>query len=396
MARRSNKEASFYRRADGRFEGKVELLTASGDRKRFSRYGKTRTEVQRKIKELVAMAEGGSLTNAKPLTVAEYLAEWAKAPDLKPSSRRARDLNRRRVIPVIGSVPLPKLTPEHIRKVDNHLVAQGLSGASRNQAFDCLKAAMGEAVRDRLITISPFMLINWVPPVAYREMRFLTGHEQAKLYSVNDGWTPIWQFLLATGVRSGEAFGLSWRNVDLDGGRISIVQTIEEERGGWILHSPKTPQSRRTIQVPYQLVDLMRAVKEDQDAEAEAKAGLMIKEAGGTERPAWSNPSAFVFTREGGAPVLPSMAYRALHKALATAGVERCRVHDLRHTFVANHLNNGTPILAVSRMLGHADVGFTLRVYGHITTEVQEAAAELNGRLLEEAVRLGQVMSEVA
>jgi len=312
------------------------------------------------------------------------LLEWSKAPDLKPSSRRARDLNRRRVVPVIGSVQLPKLSPEHIRLVDNHLDAIGLSGASRNQAFDCLKTAMGEAVRERLITSSPFTLINWVPPVAHREMRFLTVHEQAKLYRLNDGWTPVWQFLLSTGLRAGECFGLSWRGVDLDGGRISVTQAIQQKRGGWFLTSPKTPQSRRTLQLSNGVMDLLRTVKARQDAEADRLGG------------AWSNPEGFVFTRNTGAPMPPSIAYHALQKALDKAGVERCRMHDLRHSFVANHLNNGTPVLAVSRMLGHADVGFTLRVYGHITTEVQEAAASLSGRLLEEAVRLGQTMSEVA
>jgi len=396
MTRRSNREASYYRRADGRFEGRVELLTASGARKRFSRYGKTRTEAQRKIKELITKAEGGSLTDAKPPTMAEYLLDWSAAPDLKPSTSRARDLNRRRVVPVIGSVQLPKLTPEHIRKVDNHLASLGLSGASRNQAFDCLKTAMSEAVRERLITSSPFAMIHSAPPIAHREMRFLTVHEQAKLYRLNDDWTPVWQFLLATGLRSGECFGLSWRNVDLDGGRISITQAFHERRGGWLLTTPKTTQSRRTIQLASAVVDLLRAVKARQDAAAKEQEDVMIQEADGKESPAWSNPDQFVFTHHSGRPVKPSNAYYALHRALDKAGVERCRVHDLRHSYAANHLNNGTPVLAVSRMLGHADVGFTLRVYGHITMEVQEAAAELNGRLLEEAVRLGQTMSEVA
>jgi integrase len=308
---------------------------------------------------------------------------WSEAPDLKRSSRLSRDLNRRRAVPVIGGVQLQKLTPDHIRKMDNHLAAAGLSGASRNQCFDVLKAALSEAVRERLITNSPFRLINWVPPIAHREMRFLTALEQARVYSLDDGWTPVWMFLLSTGLRSGECFGLSWKHVDLDAGRISIMQAIERTRGGWELHSPKTAQSRRTLQISPEVVDLLRGVKDRQDCEADRLAGV------------WGNAEQFVFTRSNGKPILASDAYRALQKALGKAGVERCRIHDLRHSFAAMHINNGTPALAVSRMLGHASVGFTLQVYGHLTTEVQDAAASLSGRLLGEAVRLGQTMGKV-
>jgi integrase len=76
--------------------------------------------------------------------------------------------------------------------------------------------------------------------------------------------------------------------------------------------------------------------------------------------------------------------------------IELHSVHDLRHSFAANHLNNGTPILALSRMLGHATAAFTLDRYGHLSTETQDAAAALRGRLLQEMVRLGRTMAEVA
>jgi len=381
MIRRLNGEGTYKYRPDGRVEGQVDIVDASGHRSRRSVYGKTVTEARRKLAELVASVDGGLLTSLKPRTVGEYLLTWAQNPDLKPSARRARDLNRRRAIPVIGSVQLGKLTPEHIRKVDTKLAADGLSGASRNQCFDVLKTAMGEAVRERLIATSPFSLITWVPAVAHREMRFLSALEQAKLYSVNDEWTPAWQFLLSTGVRAGEFGGLSWRQVDLDGGRISITQAISPKTGGWELVTPKTKQSRRTLQIALEVVEVLRTIKARQEAEAERLGEF------------WHNPEAFVFTRAGGQAIVPNYIYHVFMSALDNAKVEHCRVHDLRHTFAANHINGGTPVLAVSRMLGHSTVGFTLQVYGHITTETQDTAAALSGRLLQEAMRLSETMA---
>jgi len=46
-------------------------------------------------------------------------------------------------------------------------------------------------------------------------------------------------------------------------------------------------------------------------------------------------------------------------------------------------------------MLGHATAAFTLDRYGHLSTETQDAAASLSGRLLSEAVRMGESMAEV-
>jgi integrase len=242
---------------------------------------------------------------------------------------------------------------------------------------------MNEAVRERLITVSPFSRISWVPVVEHREMRFLTALEQAKLYSLNNEWTAAWQVLLATGMRSGEAFALSWKQVDLDAGRISIIQSISPKKDGYELVSPKTPQSRRTLQIAPAVVQVLRGVKERQEAEAKRLGDY------------WANPEQFVFTRGSGQAILPHYAYHQFMSALKEANLEHCRVHDLRHSFAADQINNGTPVLAVSRMLGHSTVAFTLQVYGHITTETQDTAASLSGRLLEEAMRTGQAMAEV-
>lgn len=48
---------------------------------------------------------------------------------------------------------------------------------------------------------------------------------------------------------------------------------------------------------------------------------------------------------------------------LKRAGLPRIRPHDLRHTAALAH---GVPVKVVSEMLGHAKVGITLSIYGHI------------------------------
>lgn len=59
------------------------------------------------------------------------------------------------------------------------------------------------------------------------------------------------------------------------------------------------------------------------------------------------------------------------------AGVKKIRFHDLRHTAASLLLNNGVPVIVVSKMLGHAKTSTTLNIYGHLMPTMQEQAAQV-------------------
>lgn len=57
---------------------------------------------------------------------------------------------------------------------------------------------------------------------------------------------------------------------------------------------------------------------------------------------------------------------RRLERQCARAGVPRVRVHDLRHTRLTLLLLAGAPVLYVGGQAGHHDPAYTMRVYGHL------------------------------
>ncbi|MQF49040.1 site-specific integrase [SAR202 cluster bacterium AC-647-N09_OGT_505m] len=379
MERRAQGEGTIRLRPDGRWEAKVRLELTSGTHKRIGVYGKTKGEVSRKMAEIRQRNKENTLTLTKPLTLTQYLASWWNAAELKPSSLQNRELNVRRVSSIIGDVRLDKLTPTHIRQVDNTLKDKGLSGASRRQAFAVLRTALRHAVIQGLIPVSPYARVTWTPRVELRAGRVLTTHEKAKLFSLNDRWTGLWKILLVTGMRSGEALGLTWEDVDLGGGRIHIRQTIQRRNGGYMTGTPKTTGSRRALEIRPPVVEVFKEIKIRQETEAERLGE------------AWSNEEGFVFTWHLGEPILGHNAHRALQEALQRIKAPPARVHDLRHTFASDQLLAGTPMSEVSRMLGHASVAFTLQIYTHILPEVQSKAAEAAADILEEAMRLAEM-----
>jgi integrase len=58
---------------------------------------------------------------------------------------------------------------------------------------------------------------------------------------------PLWVLLATTGMRRGEALGLRWSDVDLDAGRLRVVQTIIQVRSKVAIGEPKTARGRRPI-----------------------------------------------------------------------------------------------------------------------------------------------------
>ena len=51
-------------------------------------------------------------------------------------------------------------------------------------------------------------------------------------------------------------------------------------------------------------------------------------------------------------------------------------IHDLRHSAVAILLAQGVNAKAISELLGHSSVAFTLQVYGHLAVEVRQDMAD--------------------
>ncbi len=58
------------------------------------------------------------------------------------------------------------------------------------------------------------------------------------------------------------------------------------------------------------------------------------------------------------------------------------RIHDLRHSAVAILIAQGVSARAISELLGHSSVGFTLQVYGHLMEETKrETASKMDAAL---------------
>ena len=369
--RRTNGEGSIYPAGDGRLRGAITLtnpLTGQSVRRYVS--GRTRAEVVRRLEALRGEAAAGAIADE---TTAVYLARWlptAKA-RLRPSTYRecVRHVERY-FAPVIGAIPLARLSPADVERAMSGLVSTGYSPQTALHARATLRRALHDAQRDGLVLRNAAALAR--PPRATRhEMRPLTTREVRQLLDAtkDQPMGPLFAVAVGTGLRLGELLGLRWS--DIGESALTVRRSLARaEGGGWALAEPKTARSRRTVMLPA-FADAALGQQRSRQAELRAIAGT-----------AWQDRSGMIFTDAVGRPLHPSAVSHAFRAAADSLGLSGVRLHDLRHTAATLLLGAGVPLKVVSETLGHSSIAITADVYAHVTPELRREAADAMDRTL--------------
>ena len=148
--RRGNGEGSVYRRGDGHVVG--EWVDANGKRRYIS--GKTKTGVQRRLRELLADRDKGIAYDSKNLTVGDYLDRWLDAVkgSVRPRTwQRSEEVVRLHLKPTIGHHGLEKLNAIQVQAVYGQKLEVGLSPRTVEIVHATLHKALRQAVRWLLV-----------------------------------------------------------------------------------------------------------------------------------------------------------------------------------------------------------------------------------------------------
>jgi len=354
------------KRPDGRWEGRFR-----GPDARFrSVYAKTKGEAEKLLRAALDERDAGLAPTDGRLTTGAYLERWlATSVRMRCKPRTVASYEetvRRYIAPHVGSVPLVKLRPEHVRAMLAALAATSLSPTTQRYAYSVLRIALGRAVKEEVIHRNPAVLVD--PPAKARAtITPLTLEQtQAFLRSLEgDRLAALYITAIGTGLRQGELLALRWdEDVDLDDAVLRVRSTLE--RGTRAVAEPKTKESIRNVALPAFVVDALRAHRARQREEKME------------HRRTWEE-GGFVFTTPTGRPLDGSNVTHALHRSLDRAGLPRQRFHDLRHGHATLSLEAGVPLEVVSRNLGHSSIRTTTDTYVTIR----------DGRRREAADRLG-------
>jgi integrase len=378
--RRGNSEGTAPRkRPDGRWQIDLRYLDTDGTHKRTTVYGKTQAEARAKARAVRKRAELGQPVRDTKDTLGTFAREWITTA-LAASERKAstKDMNasvtRNQIVSsALGGTPLDKVTPRAVEGWLVELRARGLAESTVRIAYDLLSAILNTAVRDGALGRNPVAAVQR-PRVTRREAGYLTPDQVRSVLSAAQStrFAPLFELLVNTGLRRGEALALQWSDVDLEAGTLRVRGTLARVAGELVVTEPKTANSRHTVPLSDTAAQILRTVRLKQTQER-LLAGSRWHQTG------------YVFTTVLGEPCDPRNALHAFKLAAKRAGVPGpVGLHTLRHSAASVMLVNGVPLKVVSDMLGHASVAITGDIYGHVSPDVsREAAAKLAAGLSE-------------
>lgn len=386
--KRANGEGTLGQRKDGRWEGRLSYLDDTGRSRRLTVYGATQKEARTKLRAAQDRVEAGAPPKDASTTVGAYVEHWIgsalAASDRKDSTKELYAMLARKHLAAgtFGSRPLG-VRPSEIEALLATKRAEGLSASTVRTIYSVLRTVLDTAVRDGLVARNAAAAVRR-PGIERKESKALTSEELAAVFRVlaEDRHAPLWLLLAGTGLRRGEALGLAWSDVDLDAGTVRVRHTLTRLVAGLVLTRPKTDRSRRTVVLPRQCVEALRALRARQVTERLAVGPAWSTDVGGLQCECCGAAGPLVFVTEIGTPLEPRNVLRRFVSLAERAGVTGVGIHTLRHTAATRLLELGEDTRIVSDILGHSSTAITADVYQHVEDRMRvRAASKLEGVL---------------
>jgi integrase len=228
-----------------------------------------------------------------------------------------------------------------------------LAPATVEIAYRYLASIFRAAVGDRLIPATPCDSIRLPKKERERVVPLETDQILDLAAAVPDRFRALIITAAGTGLRQGEALGLTVDNVDFLGRRLTVAQQLVLlARRPPFLAPPKTEASRRSVPLPDVVLE---ALSSHLGAFPAGESGL-------------------VFTSDGGGPIRRTRFGDSVwRRAVAAVGLPPgTGFHALRHYYASLLIRHGESVKVVQARLGHASAAETLDTYSHLWPDSED------------------------
>jgi len=348
---------------------------STGKRKQQTKSGfATRKAAQDALRDLITTVQGGAFVARSSATLGAYLDEWLEnsRSRLRETSWWSYQLAVRRIAGIIGEVRLQALTPLQIESTYAKLLKSGgqrgrpLAPKTVRNCHVVLHRALSDAERLGLVARNAAHAAR-APSSTRIEMATWTAEDLAAFleFVKGDRLFGAYVLLATTGMRRGEVLGLHWSDLDLEGRRLSVTQTLTTMNDQVFLGPAKSNRSRRNVALDADTVAALRSHRALQAAERLTVGG------------AWDGSHDLVFRAQDGQPLHPDRFTAAFKRHVAGSGLPPLRgPHGLRHTWATLALKAGVHPKVVSDRLGHSTIAITIDTYSHVAPSLDATAAD--------------------
>lgn len=299
---------------------------------------------------------------AGKVTFRDYAEQWRSGQVHRPTTTaHVETMLRRHAYPVLGDRPLAGIRPSEVQGWVKRLTTDSddraaLAPATVGVVHGLVAAVFKSAVRDRLLTGSPCEGIK-LPKKEPRKVVPLSTEEVRTLAeAVPDRYAALVMLAAGTGLRQGEAFGLSLDRVDFLRRTLTVDRQLVLVPGRAPFHAPpKTSASYRTVPLPQVVAEAL----------AEHLRAFPVE------------PGGLLFTTTNGEPLRrTSFSGTVWRPAVKRAGLGGAVFHELRHYYASLLIRHGESVKVVQARLGHATAAETLDTYSHLWPDSEDRTRE--------------------
>lgn len=329
------------KRKDGRWQEEVLI---NGKRKFF--YGKTKSEVLRKINEFKEREKAGKLFST---AACEWEAEHRE--EVSYNAHRAYNVPYAESVKEFGHMYINDITAQDIDLFIRRISAMGYAKRTVKGYLSVLSLIFNFAMRKGYCNNNPTIAIS-VPAKLKTTKRDLPTSVDIDVVkrAVNNSFGLFAYFLLYTGCRRGEALAITMDDIDFENNIIFINKSLYWESNTPVIKSTKTNAGNRTII----LLDALKS-KLPKD-----KEGYLF----GNEKPMTLTAFRYhwgKYVKETGITLTP---------------------HQLRHLFATILYECGIDEKITQELMGHSNISITRNIYTHIREQkINETANILNQKI---------------
>lgn len=304
----------------------------------------------------------------------EWFTEYA-ALNLRASTFEEMRKLTKRVYPALGHLRIDKITARQIQAFLNSLAKDGanmltgkpLSPKTIHHHLELISDVFVYAVKMELISTNPCSKVT-IPKGEVKEKQIYSQEEMALLLTKMDGeplkYKAFFYLMAYSGFRRGEMLGLEWKDIDFENSIISVHRTSNQTQArGIYTDTTKTKRSQRTLKISPYIMEMLKALKVEQDAEALKLGNYWVE----TDR---------LFTQDNGEPQHPNTTYEWLKRFCKRENLPFHGLHSFRHFAASSMISAGLDVTTVSGALGHTNSGTTLNIYSHMFQTAQARVAE--------------------
>ena len=200
----------------------------------------------------------------------QVVDEWlASKHNLKASTLLGHKSKLSAVTDELGEVEVQKLSKAHLDDLVKRLRAGEVEGRSAwsprsvNYLLSIFTSALESELRQGNVVRNVAALVERMDESGRAEMKTLTQDQMFRILDHECQDRHLWTLALY-GLRRGEIAGLKWSSVDLSAGTVTIEENRVVVERQVLTGTPKSKTSKRTLPMPTEVVDVLKAARKRQ------------------------------------------------------------------------------------------------------------------------------------